>query len=130
MSLMDELNDYINAAFTGLWVQTHEPDEAEREITRHAAEQHWKLVTWDIANGLRLPAGNGQPDSGAQGKDPLAALRLTLLTAAVTLACNVVFGLAASWLIATRTRPTASSGASASVGRMVFGGNTASAYGT
>ena len=34
--------------------------------------------------------------------DPLAlaALRLTLLTAAVTLAANLVFGLAASWLIA------------------------------
>ncbi len=35
-------------------------------------------------------------------RDPLAlsALRLTLLTAAVTLAANLVFGLAASWLIA------------------------------
>ncbi len=39
--------------------------------------------------------------------DPLAlaALRLTLLTAAVTLAFNLVFGLAASWLIAKFSFP-------------------------
>jgi sulfate transport system permease protein len=39
--------------------------------------------------------------------DPLAlsALRLTLLTAAVTLVCNLVFGLAASWLIAKFSFP-------------------------
>src|SRR5271165_4504861 len=39
--------------------------------------------------------------------DPLAlsALRLTLITAAVTLACNLVFGLAASWLIAKFSFP-------------------------
>jgi len=38
MSLADQLNDYVNAAFTGLWVQTSEADEAEREILRHARE--------------------------------------------------------------------------------------------
>ena len=32
MKLTDQLRDYINAAFTGLWVQTYEPDEAERGI--------------------------------------------------------------------------------------------------
>src|SRR5271168_421115 len=39
--------------------------------------------------------------------DPLAlsALRLTLITAAVTLACNLMFGLAASWLIAKFSFP-------------------------
>ena len=75
MSLTDQLRDYINAAFTGLWVQTHEPDEAEREIARHAAQNKWKLAVWDIAQGLRLPASNGRPEAMAEGKDPLAALR-------------------------------------------------------
>jgi ATP-dependent 26S proteasome regulatory subunit len=75
VSLIDELKDYINAAFTGLWVQTHEPDEAERDITRHAAQSKWKLAIWDIAHGLRLPSSTGQPESTAEGKDPLAALR-------------------------------------------------------
>ncbi len=74
MKLVDQIKDYVNAAFTGLWVQTHEPDEAERELKQLAAQQHWKLAVWDVANGLRLP-GNAaaQPDS-ALG-DPLAMLR-------------------------------------------------------
>ena len=45
MSLTDQLRDYINAAFTGLWVQTHEPDEAEREIARHAAQTLWPKLS-------------------------------------------------------------------------------------
>lgn len=30
MKLADQITPFINACFTGLWVQTHEPDEAER----------------------------------------------------------------------------------------------------
>ena len=52
MTLLDQLTDYIHAAFKGLWVQTQEPDEAEREIVRHALAQHWKIAVWDIANDL------------------------------------------------------------------------------
>jgi len=61
------LTDYINAAFTGLWIQTYEPDEAEREITRLARERNWKLAVWDVAGGLRLAGNpvNSQPDSAA-----------------------------------------------------------------
>ena len=72
MTLTDQLTDYVNAAFTGLWVQTLEPDEAEREILRHAREQKWKVAVWDVANGLRLAtaAAAGQPETGAG--DPLA----------------------------------------------------------
>jgi hypothetical protein len=75
MTLIDQLTDYIHAAFTGLWVQTHEADEAEREIIQHARQQKWKVAVWDIANGLRVPgaATTGQTDAGPN--DPLAALR-------------------------------------------------------
>ena len=55
MLLSDQLTDYIHAAFTGLWVHTNEPDEAEREIVQHAREREWKVAVWDIANGLRMP---------------------------------------------------------------------------
>ena len=58
MKLSDQLTDYVNAAFTGLYVQTHEPDEAENEIVQHAQRKKWKMAVWDIASGLRLP-GNG-----------------------------------------------------------------------
>jgi hypothetical protein len=73
MKLTDQLTDYVNAAFTGLWIQSYEPDEAEREILRHARERQWKVAVWDIANGLRLPGNGGNQESGAG--DPLAALR-------------------------------------------------------
>src|ERR1043166_8944525 len=75
MKLADQITDFVNAAFTGIWVQTSEADEAEREIIQHARQKKWKLAVWDVAAGLRLPgtANTSQPESGAG--DPLAALR-------------------------------------------------------
>lgn len=75
MKLTDQLIDYINAAFAGLWVSTHEADEAEREIVHHARQQRWKVTVWDVANGLRLPTANGAQRQDAAAGDPLAALR-------------------------------------------------------
>jgi hypothetical protein len=72
LNLVNTLNDYINAAFSGVWIQTFEPDEAEREITRHAKDVGWKLAAWDLAQGLRL-ADAPQPDAAAG--NPLAAVR-------------------------------------------------------
>lgn len=77
MKLTDQLVDYIRAAFSGLWVASTEPDEAEREIVRLARQQQWKVAVWDIAGGLRvcLPddANGSRQDTGAS--DPLAVLR-------------------------------------------------------
>ena len=74
MSLVNQLNDYINAAFSGLWVQTVEPDEAERELVEHARQQHWTLAVWDVARGLRFPLN---PTATApEVADPLAVLRV------------------------------------------------------
>jgi hypothetical protein len=74
MSLSEQLTDYIHAAFSGLWIQTHEPDEAEREIIQLARRQGWKLAVWDVANGLRLP-GQASPSTVEGSNEPLAALR-------------------------------------------------------
>src|SRR5262249_60305816 len=75
MTLTEQLTDYVHAAFTGLWVQTSEPDEAERDLLQHARQQNWKAVVWDVASGLRLATGNGSPGLEAAAGDPLAALR-------------------------------------------------------
>ena len=66
MKLTDQLTHYIHAAFTGIWVQTHEPDEALRDILRHAQQKKWKLAVWDIASGIRLPAkaSSSSPEAG------------------------------------------------------------------
>jgi len=81
LSLSEQITDYVRAAFAGLWVQSHEPDEAERELIRLAHKEKWRLAIWDVASGLRIPnaSSNAPPDAGAG--DPLAALR-TLATAA------------------------------------------------
>jgi hypothetical protein len=74
MKLVDQLTNYVNAAFAGIWIQSSEADEAEREIVRHAREKQWKVAIWDVAGGLRLPGGNGANMDAGVG-DPLAALR-------------------------------------------------------
>jgi hypothetical protein len=75
MTLCEQITDYVNAAFTGLWVQTQEPDEAEREIIRLAQQHKWRLAVWDIAGGLRVPAANSGSAGESAAGDPLAALR-------------------------------------------------------
>jgi hypothetical protein len=75
MTLSERITDYVNAAFTGLWIATHEPDEAEREIAGCARDRGWKIAIWDVAQGLRVPRGAGNARTDAQAGEPLAALR-------------------------------------------------------
>ncbi|HEX4131086.1 MAG TPA: hypothetical protein VHZ24_13680 [Pirellulales bacterium] len=74
MTLAEQLRELIDACFTGLWVQSHEHDDALAEIARLCREHDWRLATWDVAQGLAVTGvGNGAtPDAGP---DPLAALR-------------------------------------------------------
>ena len=74
MRLTEQLRDYVNAAFTGLWVQTQEPDEAEREILQLARERRWRIAVWDVAQGLRVAGSTGSSAESAAG-DPIAAIR-------------------------------------------------------
>ena len=73
MSLSQQLAEYISACFTGLWIQSHEHDDALTEIAQLCREHQWRLATWDIAQGLQLPGQGGNADAG--GGDPLAAIR-------------------------------------------------------
>jgi hypothetical protein len=75
MTLAEQITDYVHAAFTGLWVQTSEPDEAERDMLRLARDQRWRVAVWDVANGLRLADADGGPAHDSAAGDPLAALR-------------------------------------------------------
>jgi hypothetical protein len=73
MTLIAQLTDYIHAAFTGLWVQTFEPDEAERELIEHALRSNWTLAVWDLARGLRVPS---HPQGAVpEVTDPVTVLR-------------------------------------------------------
>ena len=75
MSLTQRLTEYISACFTGLWIESHEHDDALAEIAQMCREQNWRLAVWDIEQGLQIPGqANGQP-ADAGGSDPLAAIR-------------------------------------------------------
>ena len=69
--LKEKLKQLVSACFTGIWIETHEFQEAINEIADLCREQEWIGVTWDVGLGLRI--GNGEPVSDAT--DPLAAIR-------------------------------------------------------
>ena len=75
MNLSEQLTDYVRAAFSGLYLITHEPDEAEREIAALARRQNWKLASWDVAAGLRFPNAPHAAATDVGAGDPLAVLR-------------------------------------------------------
>jgi hypothetical protein len=74
MSLSERLAEYVRACFAGLWIQTHEQDEALHEIATLCRSQQWRLASWDIDAGLRVAGAETAADIAA-GTDPLAAIR-------------------------------------------------------
>ena len=72
MTLANQLSDYIRAAFSGIYIETFEPEEALREIQELCREEHWSVATWDIDRGLS-PGEQGVAAAGAI--DPLEAIR-------------------------------------------------------
>lgn len=70
MSLSQRLQEYIAAAFTGLWIHSYEHEDALAEIGRLCLECNWPLAVWDVDQGLQL---NGQ--AAENTGDPVAAIR-------------------------------------------------------
>ena len=69
MNLSRQLVEYISACFTGLWVKSHEHEDALIEIAGLCREHQWRLASWDIAQGLQIPGQNTEADAGG-GADP------------------------------------------------------------
>ena len=67
MSLQKQLAEYVNAAFTGIWIYGREPDEAAKEIRKLAADNNWHVHEWDIARGEHA--------TGQWAGDPVAPLK-------------------------------------------------------
>ncbi len=72
MSLSTTLAEYIRACFTGIWIESHEHHDALTEIARLCHAENWRLMTWDIEQGV---ASVGLTGESAGGQDPLAAIR-------------------------------------------------------
>lgn len=75
MVLTQQLAEYVSACFTGLWVQSHEHEDALTEIAQLCRQESWRLAVWDIEQGLQIPGGGNDAASEAGGADPLAAIR-------------------------------------------------------
>ena len=75
MSLTRRLTEYISACFTGLWIESHEHDDALTEIVQMCREQNWRLAVFDIERGLQIPGQTNGQTADPSGNDPLAAIR-------------------------------------------------------
>ena len=75
MPLSQQLLEYISACFTGLWIESHEHEDALVEIAQLCRQEDWRLAVWDIDQGLQIPGHGDDSQADAGGTDPLAAIR-------------------------------------------------------
>lgn len=73
MSLHERLLELVRACFTGIWIESHEHEDALAEIAQLCRTENWRLATWNMEDGLRLSGRESASDSS--GSDPLAAIR-------------------------------------------------------
>ena len=71
MTLTERLGEYVRACFTGIWIESHEHQDAIVAIAQLCHQEDWRLATWDIEQGLRVPG----TDVEAGSNDPLGAIR-------------------------------------------------------
>ena len=62
-----EVVQHIHAGFSGLWIETTEPDVAQKEIVDASKSQGWLHSIWDFANGTW--------DKGTHVGDPVGPLK-------------------------------------------------------
>jgi hypothetical protein len=75
MTLAERFSEYVRAAFSGIYVRSHEHDDAIAEIARLCRDQGWSLATWDVDRGLTIAGRTDGPGSVPGAADPLAAIR-------------------------------------------------------
>ena len=75
MTLAESLAEYVKACFSGIWIESHEHDDAILEIAQLCREEDWQLAVWDADAGLQLPGQAVDETAAAGSQDPLAALK-------------------------------------------------------
>ena len=75
MSLRERLSEMVRACFTGLWIESHEHDDALAEIAALCHQERWRLLAWDLDQGLRMISQSGTLAIDGGAGDPLAAIR-------------------------------------------------------
>jgi hypothetical protein len=76
MSLSQRLGEYVAAAFTGIWIQSHEHPDALAEIGRLCHDRKWSSAVWDVDRGLQITGGSSTAAGNTNtATDPVAAIR-------------------------------------------------------
>src|SRR5918998_867305 len=73
--LSARIEELVRAAFSGIWVQSHEHDDAVREIARFARHLRWTLMSWDIDRGMSLEVRGDDEQVVPTANDPLSAIK-------------------------------------------------------
>jgi len=71
MTLTQRLGEYVRACFTGLWIRSHEHQDAIVGMAQLCQDEDWQLATWDLESGLQSPSCENNVAVG----DPLGAVR-------------------------------------------------------
>ena len=71
MTLTETFIEYVRACFTGIWIESHEHQEALADLAQLCRQEDWRLASWDIDQGLQLAGESTEAGSA----DPLAAIK-------------------------------------------------------
>ena len=69
MSLSERLGEYVRACFSGIWIESHEHQDAIVAIAELCRREDWRFATWDIEQGFSTGGAS------TEASDPLAAIR-------------------------------------------------------
>src|SRR5688572_1604544 len=72
MSLPERLAEHVAAAFTGIWIESHEHADALAEVARLCRDRRWAFAAWDVDRGLQV-AGRTTPNAAVA--DPVAVIK-------------------------------------------------------
>ena len=72
MTLSERMNELVRACFSGIWIESHEHQDAIAALAELCRGEEWQLAVWDIDQGLRSIGGDVP---AAEAADPLAAVR-------------------------------------------------------
>lgn len=72
MSLRTRVSELVRACFTGIWIESHEHEDALMELTSLCRDESWRLARWNVEEGLQVGSDSVQQETAG---DPLAAVR-------------------------------------------------------
>src|SRR6476646_1310294 len=75
MTFRERLAEYVNACSTGIWIESHEHEDALAEIASLARQENWRMAVWDVDQGLSFPGPGAESGTTPGGTDPLVAIR-------------------------------------------------------